>query len=77
VVQFDLFPERVSIERLDPRSVAGTQTRLAGMYVVRFERESVVHQVFVDHHGMYCGDHGRTCRAVREVTAWAKRSGAS
>lgn len=73
-MQFDLFPEKVSIETVDPMSAAGTRTRLTGMYIVKFEREKTVHQVFVDHHGVYCADHGRDCRAVREVTAHRKRA---
>ena len=72
-MQFDLFPERVSIETVDPTSAAGARTRLIGMYIVKFEREKTFHQVFVDHHGVYCGDHGRECRAVPEVTAHRKR----
>lgn len=66
-MQYDLFPERVLIEQLDPKAVAGPQTRIVSMFVVRFERESVVHQVFVDHHGTYCAEHGRDCRSVHEV----------
>lgn len=66
-MQFDLFPERVSVEPLDPKMAAGARTRITAMFVVRYERERGVHQVFVDHHGMYCGEHGRACRAVKEV----------
>lgn len=72
-VQFDLFPEGVSIEERDPRLVAGAGTRLTSMFIVKFERENGVHQVFVDHHGTYCADHGRECRAVAEVIAYGKR----
>jgi hypothetical protein len=71
-VQFDFFPERVSIEQLDPKSIAGSQTRIASIFVVRFERESRVHQVFVDNHGTYCADHGRDCRAVQEVVRFSR-----
>jgi len=71
-VQYDLFPERVLIEQLDPRAIAGPQTRIVSMFVVRFERESAVHQVFVDHHGIYCADHGRDCRAVGEAARFSR-----
>ncbi len=71
-VQYDLFPERVLIERLDPKSIAGSQTRIVSMFVVRFERESGVHQVFVDHHGTYCAEHGRDCRSVHEVARFSR-----
>lgn len=76
-VQFDLFPERVSVEQLDPKAVAGSQTRIVSMFVVRFERESAVHQVFVDNHGTYCADHGRDCRAVPEVVRFSRGNGKS
>lgn len=71
-VQFDLFPEHVSVEPLDPKAVAGSQTRIVSMFVVRFEREGGVHQVFVDNHGTYCADHGRDCRAVPEVVRFSR-----
>lgn len=67
--QLDFFPENVRIERLDPQAVAGRSTRVDAIFVVRFEWEKGVHQVFKDHYGLYCADHGRLCRAVREVTA--------
>lgn len=76
-VQFDLFPESVSVEQLDPKAVAGSQTRIVSMFVVRFERESGVHQVFVDNHGTYCADHGRDCRAVPEVVRFSRGNGKS
>jgi hypothetical protein len=63
VDQLDLFPERVSIERLNGRS-AGAQSRVKDLFVVRYEREQVAHQVFHDRHGWYCADHGPGCRAV-------------
>ncbi|MGQ0648780.1 MAG: hypothetical protein ACT4P7_14575 [Gemmatimonadaceae bacterium] len=68
-VQFDLFPEQVRIDRLDPRDVVGERTRVDAIFLVRFEWDKGVHQVFRDHHGLYCADHGRLCRAVRAVTA--------
>ena len=68
-VQLDLFPEQFRIQRLDPREVAGANTRVDAIFVVRFEWERSVHQVFKDHYGLYCADHGRLCRAVSAVTA--------
>jgi len=67
--QFDLWPPRVQVEALDVRSVVGAQTRVTALYRVRYEREPGVHQVFHDHHGWYCADHGPACKAVRDVTA--------
>jgi hypothetical protein len=66
--QLDLFPERIYVERLDPREAIGGQTRVRALYAVRFEREDAPHQIFLDRHGWYCADHGPRCRAVREVT---------
>ena len=68
-MQFDFFPEQVRIQRLDPREVAGEKTRVEAIFVVRFEWERSVHQVFKDHYGLYCAEHGRLCRAVSAVTA--------
>jgi len=67
--QFDLFPERITVEELDARSVAGASTRVEALYRVRYERERAVHQVFFDQYGWYCADHGPECKSVREVTA--------
>jgi hypothetical protein len=67
-VQLDFFPEQVRVERLDPAAV-GTRSRVEAVYLVRFEWEGTTHQVFHDHHGVYCAEHGRSCRAVRAVTA--------
>jgi hypothetical protein len=75
--QFDFFPERVIVEALDPRAAAGGDTRVQAMYRVRYEREREVHQVFHDRHGWYCAQHGRECRAVREVTARRRRASES
>ena len=68
-MQLDFFPEQVRVEKLDPREVAGDRTRVQAIFVVRFEWEQRVHQVFQDHYGTYCADHGRLCRAVSAVTA--------
>lgn len=67
--QFDLWPERIIVEALDATAIAGERTRVEAMYRVRYERAREVHQVFLDHHGWYCADHGRDCRAVAAVTA--------
>ncbi len=67
--QLDFFPERVKVERIDPREAAGSRTRVEAIFLVRFEWERSPHQVFHDHHGVYCADHGRGCRAVSAVTA--------
>jgi hypothetical protein len=69
--QFDLFPQRIDVSRLDPKSVAGVETRVQQIYVVKYERESGAHQIFHDRHGWYCADHGPNCAAVREATARA------
>ncbi|MEP7380755.1 MAG: hypothetical protein ABI910_03670 [Gemmatimonadota bacterium] len=71
--QFDLWPPRILVEEFDPRAVAGTSTRVVALYTVRYEREPGVHQVFFDHHGWYCADHGPACKAVRDVTARRER----
>jgi hypothetical protein len=67
--QFDLWPQRIFVEELDAKAVAGAHTRVVHMFTVRYERERGVHQVFFDHHGWYCAEHGPSCKAVREVTA--------
>lgn len=65
--QFDLWPQRVFVDALDARIVAGANTRVVALYKVRYEREAEVHQIFLDHHGWYCADHGPSCKAVREA----------
>jgi len=72
--QFDLWPPRILVEELDARAIAGARTRVQAMFKVRYEREPGVHQVFFDHHGWYCAEHGPACKAVREVTAYRERS---
>ncbi|MBC7897829.1 MAG: hypothetical protein H7066_20585 [Cytophagaceae bacterium] len=42
---------------------------MEAIFVVRFEWERGMHQVFKDHYGLYCAEHGRLCRAVSAVTA--------
>ena len=70
--QFDLFPQGVQVQQLDPKRAVGTGTRVEEMFTVKYERERVVHQVFLDKHGWYCAEHGPACPAVREVTARAR-----
>lgn len=67
--QYDLFPQRVTVEALDAKAVAGSRTRVTALYRVRYEREPGVHQVFLDYHGWYCAEHGRGCKAVRAVAS--------
>lgn len=62
--QFDLFPERVTVERVDARSAAGDRSRVKAIYIVQFERKQGRHQVFHDQHGWYCAEHGQACSAV-------------
>lgn len=70
--QLDFFPERVTVEPLDVRAVAGERTRVKAMFRVRYERETGSHQVFHDHHGWYCADHGTDCRAVGAARSRAR-----
>ncbi len=67
--QFDLFPQRVQVQQLDPKSAVGARTRVEKMFTVKYERERAIHQVFLDKHGWYCAEHGPKCAAVREVKA--------
>ncbi|HEX9564793.1 MAG TPA: hypothetical protein VF981_12505 [Gemmatimonadaceae bacterium] len=62
--QFDLFPETVTVQRVDTRAAAGERSRVRALFVVRFERDPAAHQVFHDRHGWYCAEHGPGCRAV-------------
>jgi len=62
--QLDLFPELVSVQRVDARAAAGARSRVRDLFVVRYEREDRPHQVFHDRHGWYCAEHGPDCRAV-------------
>ena len=74
--QLDLFPERVVVERVDARTVAGDQSSVKAIFIVRYERQPGRHQVFHDRHGWYCADHGPKCAAVRVAKSSAPRSGA-
>jgi hypothetical protein len=63
--QFDLFPERVTVERVDTRTAAGERSNVKAIFVVQFERQPGRHQVFHDRHGWYCAEHGPSCPAVQ------------
>jgi len=76
-LQFDLWPQRIAVEELDVKAIAGERTRVKAMYRVRYERDGGTHQVFFDHHGWYCAEHGKACPAVREVTVRRHQEGAS
>ena len=64
--QFDLFPPKITIESLDPRTLLGRRTRVAGLWRVTIGVGDV-HVVFRDRHGLYCEAHGTSCRAARAV----------
>jgi hypothetical protein len=64
--QFDLFPPRIRIEKLDPRSLLGVRSRVAALWRVTIGAGEP-HLVFKDRHGLYCEAHGIDCRAVRAV----------
>lgn len=61
--QFELFPARIEVERLDPRRQLGARTRVAGLWRVTIGGGEP-HLVFRDRHGTYCEAHGMDCRAV-------------
>ena len=62
-VQIDLFPERPSVERLDPRANVGPRTGVEDLVRVRLRAVEAPHLVFHDRHGWYCEAHGATCPA--------------
>ena len=65
VSQFDLFPERVTVNRIDARATAGERSNVKAIFVVEFEFRPGHHQVFHDRHGWYCAEHGPSCPAVQ------------
>lgn len=73
--QFDLFPERVTVERIDAQAAAGERSRVKAIFVVRYERQPGRHQVFNDRHGWYCAEHGPTCPAVAVARSDARHHG--
>ena len=64
--QFEFFPPKVTVERLDPHRYLGIRSRVAGLWRVTIGNEDP-HLVFEDRHGRYCETHGVDCRAVRLV----------
>ena len=64
--QFEIFPAKVQVERLDPRRILGARSRVAGLWRVTIG-DAEPHFVFEDRHGRYCEAHGVDCRAVRET----------
>jgi hypothetical protein len=69
VVQIDLFPERPSVERLDPRANVGPRTGVEDLVRVRLRAVEAPHLVFHDRHGWYCEAHGAGCPAVAVARA--------
>ena len=64
VSQFDMFPEKPEVVRLNPRSVAGDRTSVVEIVRVRMRSVEPPHLVFHDKHGWYCETHGVHCAAV-------------
>lgn len=62
--QFDMFPEKPEIMRLNPRAVAGEKTSVLDIVRVRMRSTEAPHLVFHDRHGWYCEAHGASCAAV-------------
>ena len=63
--QTELFATPSQVERLDPRTMLGSATRVERLWRVRMGDGGGTHLIFRDRHGTYCEEHGRTCRAVR------------
>jgi hypothetical protein len=62
--QIDLFPEKPTVERLDPRANVGPRTGVEALVRVRLRAVESPHLVFHDRHGWYCEAHGPGCPAV-------------
>jgi hypothetical protein len=73
VSQFDLFPERVTVDPVDARSAAGERSKVKAIFLVQFERKPGKHQVFHDRHGWYCADHGAQCPAVEAARQYRRQ----
>ena len=69
VEQVELFPDPVHVDRLDPRTVAGSATSATAVFRVTIGHGGEHHMVFQDRYGTYCELHGRTCPAVAAVQA--------
>ena len=63
--QLELF--RPNVTKLDPRAIVGARTTVRALYRVQYGVDGPVHLVFVDRHGIYCEEHGRTCAAVGDA----------
>ena len=63
--QFDMFPEKPEVMRLNPRNVAGAKTSVIDIVRVRMRSIEPPHLIFHDRHGWYCETHGVHCGAVR------------
>ena len=72
VNQFDLFPERVTVDRVDARTAAGERSHVKAIFVVQYERQKGRHQVFHDRHGWYCAEHGPSCPAIEAARSKAR-----
>lgn len=71
--QLEIFPRAPEVERLDPATVIGRDTRVRALFRVQYEGLRGPHLVFHDRHGWYCGEHGTACRAVRDARASTSR----
>ena len=71
-VQLEMFPEARHIESLDPRLAIGPETRVSGLYRVRYGDGRQVHQVYHDRHGWYCAEHGPKCSAAIDAAGSAR-----
>ncbi|MDB4881050.1 MAG: hypothetical protein JWL60_2496 [Gemmatimonadetes bacterium] len=65
--QTELFATPVQVERLDPGKVLGASTRVDALWRVRIGDGGGTHLLFLDRHGRYCQEHGRSCRALRFI----------
>lgn len=71
-MQFDLFPVKPLIERLDARAIVGPRSAVEHLVRVRYRPNDAPHLVFHDRHGWYCEEHGPACRAVELARAEVK-----
>lgn len=72
-VQFDMFPEKPDVVRLNPRNVAGEKTSVVEVIKVRMRSTEPPHLIFHDRHGWYCETHGVHCAAVALAKELAER----
>ena len=62
--QFDMFPEKPEVVRLNSRNMAGTRSSVVEIVRVRMRPVEPPHLVFHDRYGWYCETHGVHCAAV-------------